>query len=232
MDRRAALERIRHNIERSGYHVYNVLGAATPRFLYTIGLGPEIGAELVLAGAALFSATEARAILDIVAERAMQIDGGAAIETENYGTFRLCRADSTWSKALILGALDYYQCDDLPALQVVPDASRKTIDVPDMSSPQRADPVWRWLTEDWPYLASAKSVAFAGRDVLLGARVIEVGHAAENEWEFFGQNSDEPFVTSLGTLLGSDPSLAQALELPVGSNLRRRIDDDSWYTVT
>jgi hypothetical protein len=49
--RAKALEQIKHNIEKSGFHVYIVMGAGpTPRFAYTIGLRESLGAELVLAG--------------------------------------------------------------------------------------------------------------------------------------------------------------------------------------
>jgi hypothetical protein len=51
-DRAKALDLIKRNIEKSGFHIYLVAGGGrTPRFVYTIGLRESLGAELVLAGA-------------------------------------------------------------------------------------------------------------------------------------------------------------------------------------
>ena len=53
----------------------------------------------------------------------------------------------------MLGAFDYYQKREIPALQIVPDTAHWTIDVPDMAAPWSAtrEPIWRWQREAWTY---------------------------------------------------------------------------------
>jgi len=58
--RKQALDDIRENIVRSGYHVYLVFGGTTPRFAYTIGVSETLGFELVLAGAVFYMRDEVR----------------------------------------------------------------------------------------------------------------------------------------------------------------------------
>ncbi len=53
-DRAKWLEKIKHNIESHGFHMYLVMGGLTPRFVYSIGLSPVIGFEIVFAGAIFY----------------------------------------------------------------------------------------------------------------------------------------------------------------------------------
>src|SRR5688572_27021237 len=48
-EREKALELIRKNIDRHGYHLYVVGGSSVPRWCYTIGFKDALGGELVLA---------------------------------------------------------------------------------------------------------------------------------------------------------------------------------------
>ena len=44
--RQQALQDVRENIDRFGYHLYIVSGKQTPRYAYTIGLSTNLGYEL------------------------------------------------------------------------------------------------------------------------------------------------------------------------------------------
>ena len=48
--RLSALNDIRENIAKHGFHTYVVTGGGYPHFGYTIGLTESLGAELILAG--------------------------------------------------------------------------------------------------------------------------------------------------------------------------------------
>ena len=58
MTKAEALELIRTNIATYGHHLYLVQGGPDPRYIYSIGLRDAIGAELIFAGAAFYSANE------------------------------------------------------------------------------------------------------------------------------------------------------------------------------
>lgn len=163
--RECALNDIRDNIARFGYHSYVVTGGQDPRFSYTIGLSPRMGRELIFAGGILFMYKEVGTIIRGIVERLTAEPGSerSVFPIEAFGTFTLRNCETSWSNSLMLGALDYYQKSDIPALQIIPDDEHWTIDVPDMSqpwSPQTA-PVWRWLKEPWTYSIPKTSHAIA-----------------------------------------------------------------------
>jgi hypothetical protein len=93
----------------------------------------------------------------------------------------------------MLGAFDYYQKRDIPALQIVPDQAHWTVDVPDMSMPCSAttEPVWQWLHEPWTYPVPKHSTAATNLAALRGERITEVMRWEEDEWEIFaGEGPD------------------------------------------
>jgi hypothetical protein len=228
-DRNAVLAKIRATITRYGHHTYCVLGGEMPRFAYTIGVSPDVGAELLFAGGAWYSNEETAALINEVAAAARaggRPDGGVIATT--HGAFTLRPAHASWTDRFMLGALDYYGVPHVDAWQVLPPSAYQTVDVPDLSiqfDPVTA-PVWRCLSEAWPYSINSEAKAVTNLAALLGKQVTDGLRRSEQVWELFaGADPDEPqdaaLVVPIGTLLMSDPTLRPFLDLPAGEGLRR-----------
>lgn len=233
--RNEALATIRANIERHGYHLYVVTQGVVPRFAYTIGLLPSSGFELVFPGGAYYSAEELRQIIDVVSKAA-----GRASATlycvDGLGTFSLTSVDASWSRLLLLGATDYYRSDEVPALQIKPDATHMTIDIPDLSQPwnEQDSGAWKWLAAPWEHPVSAESTATTNLAALRGALITEAVRWDLDEWEMFaGAGPEVPKsdmrVAPVGTLLAADTSLVKALSLAVGEGLWRDPAELEWH---
>ncbi len=238
MDRAAAMKMIEANIKEHGFHVYLVDQSSTPRFIYTIGLRDSIGAELALPGAILYMADECLQIVHSIRERLearIKGDDGESLDVatarsyavQGLGTFSLRRAHDSWARQLLLGAFDYYRPNDVVAYQIVPDASHHTIDVPDMSKEWNAaaEPVWRYLDEEWPFPFSPNVNATTNLAALRGEQVTEVMRW-DDGWEMFaGAGPDvtekDMRVVPVTCLVGPDPTLARALELAVDTGIWR-----------
>src|SRR5215472_14435353 len=132
-ERKQAIDRIRENIARRGQHVYIVSGGPTPRFAYTIGVSESIGAELILAGAIFYMKDEVVKIINTIVAQLKHDREGAKFKVDELGLFTLRKVHSSWATEFMLGAFDYYQKRDIPALQIVPDEAHWTVDIPDMS---------------------------------------------------------------------------------------------------
>jgi hypothetical protein len=235
--RAAALELIRSNIDRFGCHVYLVTAEAIPRFAYTIGVRETVGAELILAGASFYSAEQVKLILNEAARLAPSASSPQQLsfQLESIGSFSICDVHSTWARALMLGAADYYGQADISAWQVVPDQEHWTLDIPDLRRSWSAtlEPCWRWLHEQWSYAVPVQSVATTNLDALRGGRVTEAARWEAEQWELFaGAGPDVPHdemrVVPLGTLLAIDESLAAVTNLAVGRALWRDESDGEW----
>lgn len=234
--RTRSLQQIQRNIDAFGYHVYAVSGGAVPRFIYTIGLSPTLGAELIFAGGALYFLDEIRAIIEHL--RGHLLDPGRNIATDAVGllgTFFLREVHRSWADALLLGAIDFYSGETVTALQCVPDEAHMTIDVPDLSTERcgHSQPVWRWLTDAWPYSCAQSASATTNIAALRGAPITEVARWEENYWEMFAGNGqevteDEARIVPVATLLAADPTLARALELEIGDGLWRHTEAGEW----
>src|SRR5262249_26286061 len=132
--KKQTLDDIRANIAESGHHIYVVSGGdPTPRFAYTIGVSESIGVELILAGAILYMCDDVGAIINDIALQLKARPDRRAFEVAGLGSFTLREVHTSWASEFMLGAFDYYQKRDIPALQIVPDKAHWTIDVPDMS---------------------------------------------------------------------------------------------------
>lgn len=223
-----ALNRIRQNIARIGYHLYVVSGGAIPRFAYTIGLTESMGFELILAGAFIYLKDDIVQILNQLMERLKTERSTGVFELAEQGSFTLVEVDGGWAKELMLGAFDYYPKRDILAFQIVPDKAHRTIDVPDLSLPWDAssEPIWRWLYESWTYPVPAEATATTNLAALRGLRITEVMRWEENEWEMFSgdgsaSTKEEIRVVPLGTFIAVDESILPVLTLPVGEGLWR-----------
>ncbi|HWX55735.1 MAG TPA: DUF4262 domain-containing protein [Verrucomicrobiae bacterium] len=237
VQKRQMLERIRENIARSGQHVYVVSGGETPRFAYTIGVSESVGVELILAGAIFYMKDEVVKIINDIATQLKAQRDRELFEVTGRGSFTLRKVHSSWAAEFMLGAFDYYQKRDIPALQIVPDEAHWTIDVPDMSAPWSTtkEPVWQWLHEPWTYPVPKDATAATNLSALRGDRITEVMRWEEDEWEMFAGAGpdvpkDEMRVVSLGTLVAADISLAPVMNLAIEEGLWRGPDPDSeWH---
>src|SRR5438105_15332079 len=153
--RQRALQDIRENIDRFGYHLYIVSGKQTPRYAYTIGLSPKLGYELAFAGGILYMYKEVGEIVRGIFDQlnASAVSAEQTFKIGSFGAFSLRPCDSSWVTLLMLGATDFYQRPDIMARQIVPDADHMTIDIPDMTLPwdPQSAPVWQWVHEPWAY---------------------------------------------------------------------------------
>ena len=236
--REAALSEIRQHIADFGFHIYVVKGSGTPHYGYTIGLSESLGAELILAGAYFYRLDEVSSVVRSVVEelRSPAAWEAQVIRKSPCGNFSLRNVDIAWAKDLMLGVFDYYQVNTIKALQIVPDESHWTVDIPDLSRPWSPDaaPGWQWLHEKWNFPVPRDSVALTNLDALRRERTTEVMRWEEDEWEIFaGAGPDtteaERRVVPLGVLLAADPSLLPAVDLPVGSGLWRDAESE-WHS--
>jgi hypothetical protein len=189
------LDLIRSNIASAGYHVMLVQGGASPRFAYTVGLTELDSPELVLAGATALDKAQAGQAVDaaVAAARNGLATRGSVLEVEGVGRFVLADVHPTWTRELLLGALRHYDREDVPALQLVPEESLRTIDVPDLDAPYDPEtaPVWRWLTEPWPYAFPSEATVMTHLDALHGHAVTEAARWEEDYWEVFSGDGSE-----------------------------------------
>ncbi|ASG22642.1 DUF4262 domain-containing protein [Nitrospirillum viridazoti] len=130
-----SIKKIRNNIQKFGYHAYLVSGGDIPTFSYTIGLRNVVGKEIILAGGAYYSADAVFEIIATLARRYLRGEGinDTSFSVDQIGQFDLRPVHQSWVRQLMLGALDYYNNETVPAVQVCPDDGHRTIDVPDMS---------------------------------------------------------------------------------------------------
>jgi hypothetical protein len=223
--REAALQRIRDNIESSGFHIYSITPGPCPRWAYTIGLRDRLGSELVVAGASCFDAAQVGTLLHhVVAEGSAP----GRVQHPDLGAFTVRPVHASWGQELLLGALDYLDVDEVPALQLVPEPPHHTVDVPDLSRPRAptSEPAWRWLDQDWDLPVPEASMVFTDLDALRGQPITEASRWEEDTWEAFSRPVDdvpreEVRSVPVGVLLGADPSFRAAVELPVGKSLIR-----------
>ncbi len=235
-DRKSALALIGKNIAKHGHHVYVISGGKTPRFAYTIGLSKTQGAELILAGACFYTVDETTQILNKVAAARAADPSLVDHDLGSLGTFSIRAVHASWSKLMMLGAFDYYQEKEIPALQVVPDKEHWTIDIPDLSRARDAvkQPVWRWLEDEWNFPAPADASAVTNLDALRGNRITEASRWEEDEWEVYAGagpdvTEEEVRVVPLACLLGYDPTLSEVASLKVGKSLWREADEEEWH---
>jgi hypothetical protein len=229
IDREQFLDSIRTHIADAGHHVTMVHGGSTPRFAYTIGLSEAGLPELVLAGAASLSADAAFAAIEAAAAHvrsAASPGDGEPLDVPDVGRFTFAPVHVSWKDELLLGALDYYDRDDIPALQLIPSGPLRTIDVPDLAAafdPDR-EPVWRWLVEPWELDVPASTFVLTNLKALHGEPVSQAGRWESDHWELLAGSEvaeDDARAVPLATLLAFDPSLEPATRLAVGEAIRR-----------
>ena len=238
MDRNRALEKIRQNIDRHGFHIYSIGASSTPRYLYTIGLSEQTGFELAFAGGSFFESSSAAHLIHTAAKSVagQRSDPPARLEVEGAGGLAIKSMHSTWTDRLLLGLSDFYHGKTPPCFQLVPEADRATIDVPAMDTPFSAtdQPVWQWIERPWPYSIAADAMAVTDLRALRGEKVKEAMRWEENEWELFAGpgdqiDRDDARVVPLASLIGFDPSLEVVIRFEIGKGAWRDASEASWH---
>ena len=231
------LSRIHSNISEHGHHVTVVTGDALPRFAYTIGGINTVGAEFIFAGGEYYSQVQISEIIgEIISLAEKESDWhNLSISIGLLGTFSISKANTSWSKLLLLGAFDYYNQIEIEVWQILPDGQHHTLDVPDMSQvfDVASEPVWQWLSRKWDYPVPSNSMAVSNLKVLFGEKATEVTRWEKDEWEIFaGAGPDVPKedmrMVPLGILLGIDKSLEPAAHLNIGKGLWRDSIELEW----
>jgi hypothetical protein len=239
LQRSDLLARIKSNIAQTGYHVTVVTGGALPRFAYSIGCTTTLGAEFIFAGGEFYSKNQVKEIIAATISLATTQSAwpDLVVSLGSLGNFSLVKAVTSWSKLLLLGAIDYYPQADLQVWQIMPDQAHHTLEIPAMtqSFDAAAQPVWQWLVRPWEYPIPRQSMAITNLEVLAGAKATEVTRWEEAEWEIFaGAGPDIPKaamrIVPLGTLLGIDSSLELAVDLEIGAGLWREPVAFDWHT--
>lgn len=229
MNKLKRLKEIGRVIQANGIFTYTVSGGGSPRYLYSIGLYEEIGLELLFAGASYFTANQAKKIVDVAATVLKSNISVTSFNVEGVaGEFDLCNVDRSWSTELPLGAIDYYNTDCVKLIQILPPDAFNTIDIPDCSLPMsdNANRVWKWFNLGYPDDLPKSCVAITNLDALRGQAVTEVMRWEVDQWEIFsGAGSDvvkdDVRAVELSTLVLYDPSLAQVMQLCVGTGVWR-----------
>lgn len=238
MEKDEFLKRIKANIDKHGYHVTTVTGGACPRFSYTIGLKDKIGYELIFAGGENLSAELTNHVLDEVYNQLVTNPNlnDVRVNVASSGSFTVSEVDPSWSQLLMLGAFDFYQTSEIKACQVSPEPHNKTLDVPDLTIKFNAvvEPIWKWLTLDWPYPVPVDSIVITNIASLYGQKTTEATRWEEKEWEIFvgsGLDIDKEStcIVPLATLLGIDNSLEPVLNLHIGKGIWRDSIELTWH---
>lgn len=226
---------IESNIKKCGYHIYAVKdNGPLPRFCYSIGLTKEIGTELILAGALLYTDEEVKVIInEIVGEIKNDINVDNIVTS--LGIFSLKTVDSTWSEKLMLGVFDYYNVSTVSVLQIIPKNEYLTIDVPDLSREYNPslELIWKWLTIDWNFSISATSVCVTDLDTLQGKPIIQAIRWEEDYWEIFSKLSSEIIQENtrfipIGMLLVIDKANEVFADLAINEAVSRIDSNHEW----
>lgn len=237
LGREKFLKLIQSNIETYGYHITIVSMSELPRFAYSIGLKDILGFELILAGGVYYIHEDISIIFDQIVSKVRLnkaiID--SEISVDQLGAFTLIEAKASWSKKLMLGVYDYFDIEEFKALQLIPDQSHYTNDIPLMKKDydENNQTVWKWLTKEWIYPVPKDSKVTTNLDALKGEAITEVMRWEEGAWEMFvGPGPDvvdeEVRVVSLGTILGIDESLLPSINLKIEEGIWRDDRNSEW----
>ncbi|WPV69685.1 DUF4262 domain-containing protein [Chitinophaga sp. LS1] len=237
MEKEKYIEEIKSNIQKFGYHVTYVIADISPSFAYTIGLSQTFNFELVIAGGAFYNRAEKETIITSIADKIIETDNKIpqSINLGELGVFSLSLVDESWSKLFLLGVYDILKKETVVALGIVPDQNHFTLDIPKMSVPFNVnnEPVWQWMAKEWKYNVSKESTVGTDLDALKGKAITEVTRWEDDYWEMYhGDGNEMPKdqirVVSIGTMLGIDPSLIAAFDVPLEKGLYRESADDEW----
>lgn len=227
---RSERARLAATIEAYGFQITSVGPSTNPKYSYTIGLSKKTGFELVLAGAAILTLDDVVTILNRVGNE-LFVGGEFRPSGSVIG---LEVVDRSWTELVMIGAIDYFD-GPVAARSIKLDPALQTIDIPDMSVPfsGQAEPVWRFLNEEWPYQIARETIVMTNLDALKGDLIDRVSHWEDDEWELMANHPDDVELgdaraVPFATLLGSDPTLRSVLALPKGKSLKRQSVATPW----
>ncbi|AOW20770.1 DUF4262 domain-containing protein [Urechidicola croceus] len=231
------LKEIESNINNYGHHITIVTEGLYPRFAYTIGALDKVNFEIIFAGGIFYSNKEVSKIINIIIEKLEEKKNWVSfkLEIDILGVFTLSEVDSSWSKLLMLGAYDFYNKNEIPTLQIIPDINHYTFDIPKLKNnfnPSK-EPVWKYLVDEWDYSVAKNVTVVTNLDALFGQPITEVMRWEEDEWEMFSGagpdvEKEEIRIVPIGLLLGLDNSISQALKLDIGKGMWRDKSDMKW----
>lgn len=151
------------------------------------------------------------------------------------GSVQFQAIDRTWYPHLLLGAVDYYSSDSFDALQIVPAATMRMRDVPDLRVPYdpKGEAPWRWFVEDWPYDLPETVGVFTDLEALMGTSVWSVVYDEEGDWTALASRELPPATENMriapfGTLLALDRTLDEVLHLHLGQAAERSDPGSPW----
>ena len=228
------LQTIEAGIQKYGYHVIRVNRGQNPDFAYTIGLNDKFGFELVLAGG-FISAEDYRNKFDaIYAGLISDADENAAFRCKEGGEMKLLEMHSSWSERMILGVYAHYDLRHVRAMHVL-QSGEALLGVQAMSEPfNEHNKIWKWLSTQWDRSTPHDSFVMTNVQFLRGETITEVMRFEDDYWEMFVGNGSEVSdadvrALPLGTMIGIDSSLEDAIALSVGDGLWRVNKDDGWH---
>jgi hypothetical protein len=237
MEKKSFKKLIEANIKQFGFHITVVNSDTIPRYAYTIGLTDSLGFELILAGGIHFLKDDLFKIFNTIADglKGAVKQNSTEIMIDSLGLFTLSIADKSWCHLLMLGVFDYYDVSIVKGLQIIPDSNHFTLDTPLMNQDFDvvADPIWRWLKNDWEYNVPKSSKVVTNLNALSGHTITEVMRWDEDEWEMFAGagpdvQKEDMRVVPLGTMLGIDRTLLPVINLDIGKGLWRDSIDSEW----
>jgi len=132
--------------------------------------------------------TEGKNIVNAIAEKLRgNVDKVYSKIETNLGVFYLNDVDISWAKAIPLGAIDYYKCEFINLIQIVPSDEFLTIDVPNCKMPMshECNRVWSKFDSIYPKDVPKNSMSTTNLLALRGAPVPEAMRWELNEWELF-----------------------------------------------
>jgi hypothetical protein len=230
-------ELIQSNIDQYGCHVTIVGQGACPRFAYSIGLFGQFNFELVFPGGIYYLSDQVLKIFNETVKLLLADTNtlNKRFDIEAYGEFSLLPVNQSWSKMMLLGAIEYSKKTEIQVYQIVPDASHFTYDIPDMSKEWSVstEPVWQWLNRKWDYSVPDSSTVITNLDALQGESITELMRWKQDEWEMFAGpgpdvKKEEIRVVPLGTILGIDATLLPAIDIQTGKGLWRTDRESDW----
>lgn len=238
MNRHDFLKIIDNHIKEFSYHITIVKSKVHPRFAYTIGNYRSQNCEFILAGNINFEYEDLKSIFNEVLLNINNIfsNENIKIQTSRFGSFSFIKVHPSWSSRMMLGVYDYYDINNFPAYQIIPDDNHFTMDIPNMAIEWSSkQPIWKWLDTNivWDLGVPKDSMVITNVDSLFGKRITEVMRWEENEWEAFTQNGEEIpkeniRIVPISVLLGIDGTLKPILKLDIGKGFFRDEESMEW----
>lgn len=237
-NKKTFLKKIQNNIITYGHHITIVSNGICPRFAYSIGAIDKIEYEVIFAGGEFYTANEVSTIIDNIISKIRENGKWEKIKIDinSLGSFSLSKVHESWAKLMVLGAYEYYNKEDIPCLQIVPDKEHYTLEIPQMANKFNVNqnPVWQWLIDKWNYPVPSNVTVTTNLDALFGNPITEIMRWEEDEWEMFSGagpdvRQEDIRIVPIGTILGIDSTINKSLGLEIGKGLWRDTNEMEWH---